>query len=72
MMYHQMPIPPRSEHLWRYTPWHRIHPSTTDVVPSADGILFKTDSDVSLVEKSLGSKIMLKDENIYSLIHQPL
>jgi|TARA_B100001094_G_scaffold327271_1_gene385031 Fe-S cluster assembly protein SufD len=56
MMYHQMPIPPRSEHLWRYTPWHRIHPSTTDVVPSADGILFKTDSDVSLVEKSLGSK----------------
>ena len=33
MMYHQIPIPPRSEHLWRYTPWHRIHPSKPDVIP---------------------------------------
>lgn len=40
MMYHQMPIPSRSEHLWRYTPWSRIHPSTTDAVPDADEVVF--------------------------------
>ena len=52
MMYHQIPIPPRSEHLWRYTPWHRIHPSKPDVIPSADGIVFKTQDNVSLIETS--------------------
>ena len=43
MMYHQMPIPPRSEHLWRYTPWPRIHPTKTDDVPSADDVIFSND-----------------------------
>ena len=42
MMYHQMPIPPRSEHLWRYTPWPRIHPTKPDDVPTADDVVFST------------------------------
>jgi Fe-S cluster assembly protein SufD len=40
MIYQEMAIPPRSEHLWRYTPWHRIHPSVTDEVPIADDVIF--------------------------------
>ncbi|MDG1555185.1 MAG: hypothetical protein P8R00_02955, partial [Candidatus Poseidoniaceae archaeon] len=35
-----MPIPSRSEHLWRYTPWPRIHPSKPDAVPVADEVIF--------------------------------
>ncbi|HJL97697.1 MAG TPA: hypothetical protein QF401_06050, partial [Candidatus Poseidoniaceae archaeon] len=35
-----MAIPPRSEHLWRYTPWPRIHPSSIDEVPIAADVIF--------------------------------
>ena len=27
MAYSELEIPDRANHLWRYTPWHRIHPS---------------------------------------------
>lgn len=40
MNYQQMAIPPRSEHLWRYTPWPRIHPSSVADVPDADDVIF--------------------------------
>ena len=40
MNYQQMAIPPRSEHLWRYTPWPRIHPSSVTDVPDADDVIF--------------------------------
>ncbi|MBT5392016.1 MAG: hypothetical protein HOL22_06715 [Euryarchaeota archaeon] len=40
MNYQQMAIPPRSEHLWRYTPWPRIHPSSIDEVPIAADVIF--------------------------------
>ena len=40
MNYQQMAIPPRSEHLWRYTPWPRIHPGAIDEVPNADDVFF--------------------------------
>ena len=40
MIYQKMAIPPRSEHLWRYTPWPRIHPSSIDKVPDVDGVIF--------------------------------
>ena len=40
MIYQQMAIPPRSEHLWRYTPWPRIHPTVPTEVPIADDIIF--------------------------------
>ena len=52
--YLEIPIPPSSDHLWRYTPWKRVHPSSVDTIPEAQplaisgGDLFKaviTDSD---------------------------
>lgn len=33
MTYLEMPIPNRSEHLWRYTPWKKIHPTKVDAIP---------------------------------------
>ncbi|MDG1552797.1 MAG: hypothetical protein P8Q87_04640, partial [Candidatus Poseidonia sp.] len=30
-----MELPSRADHLWRYTPWKRIHPSTVETVPDA-------------------------------------
>lgn len=33
MTYLDMEIPSRSTHLWRYTPWKRIHPSKVDTIP---------------------------------------
>ena len=33
--YLAMPVPDRADHLWRYTPWHRIHPTgKQDEIPS--------------------------------------
>jgi Fe-S cluster assembly protein SufD len=40
MSYQQMAVPPRSAHLWRYTPWPRVHPTKVEEVPQADGIQF--------------------------------
>ena len=34
MTYLEMPIPNRSEHLWRYTPWKKVHPTKVDTVPN--------------------------------------
>ena len=33
MTYLEIPIPNRSEHLWRYTPWKKIHPTKVDAIP---------------------------------------
>ena len=41
MKYADMAVPSRALHLWRYTPWARIHPSKVDVVPEATGVRFK-------------------------------
>ncbi len=35
MRYADIEIPPRSDHLWRYTPWKRIHPTSVDDVPES-------------------------------------
>jgi len=35
IQYHEIAIPPRSEHLWRYTPWRRIHPTKVEEIPSS-------------------------------------
>lgn len=53
MNYLQMEIPPRSEHLWRYTPWPRIHPSSIDEVPNADTVVFtlKQNDSFEIVEQ---------------------
>tara|TARA_X000001036_G_scaffold193956_1_gene182873 strand:+ start:362 stop:1372 length:1011 start_codon:yes stop_codon:yes gene_type:complete len=40
--YPQISIPPRSEHLWRYTPWKRIHPTKVEEMPDSDEIRFSS------------------------------
>ena len=51
MQYPQIAIPPRSEHLWRYTPWKRIHPTNVEEMPNADPIIFSSGED-SVMEDS--------------------
>ena len=48
MQYPKIAIPPRSEHLWRYTPWKRIHPTKVEEMPSADVIKFSHGGDSNL------------------------
>jgi Fe-S cluster assembly protein SufD len=43
MNYLQMAVPPRSAHLWRYTPWHRIHPTKPEELPQADSVSFEVE-----------------------------
>ena len=50
MIYQQMAIPPRSEHLWRYTPWPRIHPTVPTEVPIADEVIFSLEGGETLEE----------------------
>ncbi|MFL2962406.1 MAG: SufD family Fe-S cluster assembly protein [Candidatus Poseidoniaceae archaeon] len=45
MLYPEIPIPPRSEHLWRYTPWRRIHPTKVADVPQSSVIKFSLGQD---------------------------
>lgn len=41
MKYADMAVPSRAQHLWRYTPWARIHPSSVDQVPEAHPVQWK-------------------------------
>ena len=43
--YLDIAIPPRSEHLWRYTGWKRIHPTKVDEVPIVDELSFSEGTD---------------------------
>tara|TARA_B110000444_G_scaffold163257_2_gene152584 strand:- start:28410 stop:29420 length:1011 start_codon:yes stop_codon:yes gene_type:complete len=52
MQYPQISIPPRSEHLWRYTPWRRIHPTKVEEMPMADPINFSTGEDSVMDDSS--------------------
>lgn len=58
--YLDIPIPPRSVHLWRYTGWKRIHPTRVDDIPIVDDLLFSQGEDF----ESEGS-----DEIARSFIH---
>jgi hypothetical protein len=40
MKYADMAVPSRALHLWRYTPWARIHPSSVESVPDATPVRF--------------------------------
>ncbi len=37
--YLEIPIPPSSDHLWRYTPWKRVHPSAVNTIPEAQPLV---------------------------------
>ena len=60
MNYPNITIPLRSEHLWRYTSWKRIHPTNVDEIPTADPVKFSEGED---------SKIEDSDEIARSFIH---
>ena len=36
-------VPSRSEHLWRYTPWSRVHPGNVDTVPEVDSAIVNSE-----------------------------
>ena len=36
MSYLDIPVPNRSEHLWRYTSWKRVHPTKVDSLPKIE------------------------------------
>jgi len=38
MSYSDIPIPNRSQHLWKYTPWNKIHPTKYKNTMSMDRI----------------------------------
>ena len=45
MGYSELEIPDRADHLWRYTPWHRIHPGgDLSDVPEAEGVILELQS----------------------------
>ena len=50
MKYADMAVPSRALHLWRYTPWARIHPSKVNEVPAATGVRFNVLEGGMLVE----------------------
>ena len=50
MQYPQITIPPRSEHLWRYTPWKRIHPTKVEEMPEADPIKFSQGEEFEMAD----------------------
>jgi len=36
-------VPSRSEHLWRYTPWSRLHPGNVETIPEVDAAIVKSE-----------------------------
>jgi len=50
MKYSKMELPSRADHLWRYTPWKRIHPSTVETVPDAVPFRWSIDEGGSLLD----------------------
>lgn len=38
--YASLQVPPNSEHLWRYTPWKRVHPTSIEEIPQSESIRF--------------------------------
>ncbi len=50
MKYADMAVPSRALHLWRYTPWARIHPSKVDEVPEANSVRFSVVEGGELVD----------------------
>ena len=37
-------LPTRSEHLWRYTPWSRVHPTKVDELPAVGELVIESDN----------------------------
>ena len=70
MTYLEMPIPNRSEHLWRYTPWKKIHPTKVDAIPEikpatvmVNGKLSKSNSIAEIPKSEEISRVFLLESN---------
>ena len=45
-------LPTRSEHLWRYTPWSRVHPTKVDELPTIGEVVVESeDAELKIVPK---------------------
>lgn len=70
MSYLELPIPNRSEHLWRYTPWSKVHPTQVDAVPEINsanvmfnGELVDAITNVAEISKTDISRAFLLESN---------
>lgn len=70
MTYLEIPIPNRSEHLWRYTPWKKIHPTKVDAIPEikpatvmVNGKLSKSNSIAEIPKSEEISRVFLLESN---------
>ena len=50
MKYADMAVPSRALHLWRYTPWTRIHPTKVEELPNASPVSFTVSTGGELIE----------------------
>ena len=46
MSYSDIPIPNRSQHLWKYTPWNKIHPTKVDNIPTVQNATIIVDGEI--------------------------
>ena len=53
MNYPQIPLPSRSDTLWKYTSWKKIHPTKIEEMPTAEAIKFSNGEDFQLYDLSL-------------------
>ena len=75
MTYLEMPIPNRSEHLWRYTPWKKVHPTKIDKLPDIEpssvlvnGQLSKANNLTKAITRNEISRTFLAESN--STVHE--
>ena len=75
MTYLEMPIPNRSEHLWRYTPWKKVHPTKIDKLPDIEpssvlvnGQLSKANNHSKAITRNEISRTFLAESN--STLHE--
>jgi len=61
MKYAKMAVPSRADHLWRYTPWPRIHPSSVELVPEATPTRWSVSEGGSLED---GAPRLISEEEI--------
>ena len=52
MTYLDMEIPSRSTHLWRYTPWNRIHPSEVETIPVCSTVNVEVKGDCTVQDSN--------------------
>lgn len=60
MSYSEIPIPNRSEHLWRYTPWNKMHPTKVDNIPAVPSATITMDGQIVSPNSNRGSDTYLE------------